>query len=67
MNEGVLSIRAEHREDVAKNTPTYYRRERRYGATSRRIALPGVVADAPAEAELRDGVLRVEIAAPQRT
>ena len=64
LHEGVLAINAEHSEDTAKNEENYYRRERRYGAMSRRIALPGVVSDAPVEAELKDGVLRVEIAAP---
>jgi len=33
---------------------------------SRCVALPGVASDAPVEAELKDGVLRVEIAAPMQ-
>jgi HSP20 family protein len=68
LHKGILSITAEHREDSATNESrdgaNYYRRERRHGSLARRIALPGIVGEAPVEATLHDGVLRIEIEAP---
>jgi HSP20 family protein len=66
VNEGVLSIKAEHSEDSETKNEKYYRRERRYGSVSRRIALPGIVHDSPVDAELRDGVLTLSIEVPQK-
>jgi len=66
LHEGVLSIKAEHREEKEEKDTNYYRRERRYGAVSRRIALPGIVTDTPVEATLKDGVLKVDIAVPEK-
>src|SRR5688500_631942 len=36
VNEGVLSIKAEHSSDTETTDEKYYRRERRYGSVSRR-------------------------------
>ena len=36
VENGVLSIKAEHREEKEEKEANYYRRERRYGAVSRR-------------------------------
>jgi HSP20 family protein len=66
LHEGVLSIKAEHEEEKEEKAKHYYRHERHYGAVARQIALPGVVTDAPVAAELKDGVLKVEIAAPAK-
>jgi HSP20 family protein len=66
VNEGVLSIKAEHSEDTETTDEKYYRRERRYGSVSRRIALPGIVHDAPVDAALKDGVLTLSIEVPEK-
>jgi HSP20 family protein len=63
-HEGVLSIKAEHSEEHEEHDKNYYRRERHYGAVSRRLALPGIVTDAPVDATLKGGVLTIKIAAP---
>jgi HSP20 family protein len=61
LDEGVLSIRAEHHEAQEQLARNYYRRERRFGAASRRLPLPGVASDAQVDAQFRDGVLRIAI------
>ena len=65
VNDGVLSINAKHSEDSETTNEKFYRRERRYGAVSRRIALPTNVHQAPVDAELKDGVLTLSIAVPE--
>ena len=65
VHEGVLSIKAEHTDESTSEGERYYRRERRTGSVSRRIALPGVVHDAPVTATLKDGVLTLKIAVPE--
>ena len=66
VHQGVLSINARHTEDTEDKDETFYRRERRYGALHRRIALPGIVHDAPVDAELKDGVLSLKIQVPEQ-
>ena len=61
VENGVLTISAEHKEETETKDERYYRRERRIGAVSRRIALPGVLDEAKAEADLTDGVLTLRI------
>lgn len=66
VNDGVLSIKAEHNEETETRNEKFYRRERRYGSVSRRIALPGIVHDAPVSAQLKDGVLTLSIEVPEK-
>jgi HSP20 family protein len=61
IHNGVLSIKAEQSREKETKDERYYRRERRTGSVSRRIALPGVVSEASAHAELSDGVLTLRI------
>jgi HSP20 family protein len=61
IHEGLLTIKAAHTDDQASEDERFYRRERRVGALSRRVALPGEVSDAEAHAELTDGVLTLRI------
>ena len=61
IHNGVLSIKAEHTEEKETKDERYYRKERRVGSVSRRIALPGVVSETSANAELKDGVLTLRI------
>ncbi len=61
IHDGVLSIKAEHTEETEEKKERYYRRERRVGSVSRRVALPSVVVEDGAEANLTDGVLELRI------
>lgn len=61
MHEGVLAIKAERREETQDAGETYYKRERRYGAVTRRVALPTVAFEGEPQAELRDGVLTLRL------
>ena len=64
IREGVLAIKAEHREEQEEQGERFFRREWHYGAVSRRVALPGVVSEADVEGELKDGVLTLSIQVP---
>lgn len=66
VNEGVLSIKGQHSEEHEEKSERFYRRERTFGAVSRRIALPGIVADADVNAELKNGVLTLKIPLPEK-
>ena len=66
VNDGVLSIKGQHSEEREEKGERFYRRERHYGAVSRRIALPGIVADAEVDAELKGGVLTLHIPLPEK-
>lgn len=61
IHDGVLSIKAERNEEKEEKGETYYRRERRYGTVSRRVALPSVVIEGETSADLKDGVLSLRI------
>jgi len=61
IHDGVLTINATHTEEAEEKTERYYRKERRMGSTSRRIALPSAVQESGAKAELKDGVLSLLI------
>ena len=52
--------------DKRKKYDRYYRRERSWGSLTRRVALPGIVKDAPVEANLKDGVLKLRIPLPEQ-
>ena len=66
VHDGVLSIKGQHSEEHEEKGERFYRRERSYGAVSRRIALPGIVSDADVDAELKSGVLTLKIPLPQK-
>lgn len=61
VHDGVLSIKATREEEHEEKNERFYRKERRSGSVSRRIALPGAVDDSKASATLRDGVLEVRV------
>lgn len=61
VHEGILSVKAEHSEETEEKGETFYRRERRVGSLSRRVALPSDVLDDKIEAELKDGVLTLRM------
>ena len=66
VNDGVLSIKGQHSEAHEVQGEHFYRRERTFGSVSRRIALPGIVADADVHAELKSGVLTLRIPLPEK-
>lgn len=61
VHDGVLSIKAQHEEVIEDKKERYYRRERRVGSMSRRIALPGSVEENKTSAELANGVLTLTL------
>ncbi|MEE8422885.1 MAG: Hsp20/alpha crystallin family protein [Dehalococcoidia bacterium] len=72
VEDGVLSIHATHEQASDDETSgddegeRYYRRERRSGSLTRRIALPRKVRDAEVAAELANGVLTLTIPTPEQ-
>lgn len=68
VHDGILSIKAQRSAESEQGEPggKFYRRERSWGAVSRRVALPGIVKDAPVEAELKNGVLSLSIPLPEK-
>ncbi len=62
VHDGVLSIKATRDEETEETGERFYRRERRSGSLSRRVALPGAVDNGNANAALQDGVLEVRVA-----
>ncbi len=61
VEDDVLTVSGEHREEKEEKKEHYMRRERRYGSFSRSMVLPqGVKAD-DIEAKCEDGVLEVTI------
>ena len=64
VEDGVLSVSAEHEESEEEKKDNYLRRERRYGSFSRSVTLPkGVTAD-QVEATCKDGVVEVSFPKP---
>ncbi|MQC18906.1 MAG: Hsp20/alpha crystallin family protein [Chloroflexi bacterium] len=68
VHDGILSIKAQRssESEEGEKGSKFYRRERSWGSVSRRVALPGIVKDAPVEAELKNGVLTLSIPLPEK-
>jgi HSP20 family protein len=65
VEDGVLTVSGQHREEKEEEKEHYMRRERRFGSFSRSMMMPkGVEAD-EIEATTEDGVLEVTIPLPQ--
>jgi HSP20 family protein len=65
VEDNVLTVSGEHREETEEKKEHYMRRERRFGSFSRSMVLPeGVTAD-DIEATTEDGVLEVTIPVPK--
>ena len=65
VEDDVLTVSGEHREESEEKQERYVRRERRYGSFSRSMVLPkGVPADA-IDASVEHGVLEVRVPLPQ--
>lgn len=61
VHDGIVSIKAARTEEKETTDEKFYRRERRFGSVSRRVALPAVVDDQKVGAELKDGVLTLTL------
>jgi HSP20 family protein len=61
VEEGVLTIRAEHREQKDESNERFIHTERRFTSLSRRVELPSKIDASGAKAELKDGVLTVRL------
>ncbi len=61
INNDVLSIKAQHREETEDKKREYYRREIRYGAFHRSLSLPVSVDAEKAEARFDNGILTLQL------
>lgn len=64
VEDDILTVSGEHRESAEKKDKHYVRRERRYGAFSRSMALPPGVDPKRIKASTHDGVVEVRIPLP---
>lgn len=65
VEDDVLTVSGEHREEKEEKKEDYLRRERRYGSFARSMILPKGVSADDIEASCEDGVLEVTIPAPK--
>jgi len=65
VEDNVLTVSGEHREETEEKEEHYVRRERRFGSFSRSMVLPQGVTAEDIEATTEDGVLEVTIPAPK--
>lgn len=61
VEEGVLSIKAERKQEKDEKTKNYHRIERQYGRMERKLAIPANVEADKADATYKDGVLTVTL------
>lgn len=61
VENGVLTLRGEKKEEVKTDEANYHRIERRYGHFERRIRLPEYVDAAKIDASYKDGVLKLRM------
>jgi HSP20 family protein len=61
VNDGVLTIRGEVKEEKEDKAKTYHLRERRYGAFSRSVNLPSSVDVEKSDAQFENGVLTLTL------
>jgi HSP20 family protein len=61
VTDDAITLKGEMKEEEKKEEKNYTRREFRYGAFSRTIALPAAVQADKATAQLKDGVLEITI------
>ena len=61
VRDGVVTIRAEHKEEEEAKGEHFYRREWRAGFCTRRVELPEAVAEDRVKAEFKNGVLTLTV------
>ncbi len=62
VDNGVLTVRGEKKQESEEKGKTFHRVERRYGAFQRSFALPTAADAAGADATYRDGILCIKLA-----
>ena len=65
VDDGMLTISGKHEEATEEKDKEYVRRERRYGAFSRTMALPEGVDPKKIKATTTDGVLEIKVPLPK--
>lgn len=66
VDDGMLIVTGKHEETKEETDERYVRRERRYGAFTRRLALPEGVDPKKIKATTKDGVLEVIVPLPKQ-
>jgi len=61
IEENMITIKGERREERKVEKKNYYRREQNYGSFERNIALPDYVNPDKAKASYKDGILEIKI------
>jgi HSP20 family protein len=61
VEEGILTIAAERKQEKDEKSKNVHRRERYYGMMERKLALPATVEDGKVDALYKDGVLHVTL------
>lgn len=64
IEHNILTVSGEHKESSEKKDKNYLRRERRYGAFARSMALPEGVDAKAVKAKTHDGVIEVTVPLP---
>jgi HSP20 family protein len=67
VEDGVLTISGERREENEEDRGDFYRSERSYGQFYRALQLPEGVGEEQCDATFKDGVLEVSLKAPKET
>ncbi len=67
VQDRILHIRAERRQETKEEAKGHYRSEFRYGSFARRIALPEGVSEDQLTASYKDGILEVRVPLPAPT
>lgn len=61
VDDHVLTVRGEHRKESEEKKQDYHRQEIRYGSFARSVRLPAEVDAGKAEADLKDGMLKIRL------
>ena len=61
LNNGILTVSGERREEKEEKGKTFHRIERRHGSFSRSVTLPAAVAEDKVDAQCHDGVLTITL------
>lgn len=67
LQEGVLTIQGERKQEKEEKGKKFHRIERTYGTFSRSFTLPDYVDDARVSAEFREGVLNLHLPKSEKT
>ena len=66
LEEGVLTIQGERKQEKAESGKKYHRVERSYGSFVRSFTLPDLVDEEKVKAEFKDGVLNLQLSKSEK-